>query len=67
MAYSNIFAIREGDRMVTFGGFPCIAGNLVVAIRGDGNGLYFDCAEGKHYLVRQVDNKGICLGLTAYL
>jgi len=67
MAYSKIFAIREGDFMVTFQGFACIPGNTIVAIQGDGAGLYFQCSEGKHYLQRQVDSEGYCLGLTALI
>lgn len=67
MAYSKIFAIREGDRMMTFHGFECVAGNTVVTIHSDINGLYFHCSEGKHYLDRQVDAEGSCLGLTAML
>jgi hypothetical protein len=67
MAYSKIFAIQEGDYMVTFHGFLCIPGNTIVAIKRDEAGLYFSCSEGKHYLRRQVDADGNCLGLTALL
>lgn len=67
MAYSKMFAIREGDYMVTFGGFPCVAGNTIVPIERDETGLYFHCAEGKHYLQRQVDSEGYCLGLTSLI
>jgi hypothetical protein len=67
MAYSKNFAIKEGDRMMTFYGFECIPGNTVVTIHGDDNGLYFHCSEGKHYLKRQTDAEGNCLGLTAML
>jgi len=67
MAYSKIFAIHEGDYMVTFDGFQCISGNIIVAIQRDDAGLYFPCSEGKHYLQRQVDADGNCLGLTPLL
>jgi hypothetical protein len=67
MAYSKLFAIRAGDQMVTFHGFGCIAGNTVVTIERDEAGLYFQCAEGRHYLERQIDPEGQCLGLTALL
>ena len=67
MAYSKIFAIQEGDQMLTFYGFDCIAGNIVVAIKRDSVGLYFECSEGKHYLERQVGADGLCLGLTALI
>lgn len=53
--------------MVTFHGFQCIPGNTIVAIMRDDAGLYFACSEGKHYLQRQVDADGNCLGLTALL
>jgi hypothetical protein len=65
MAHSKLFAIREGDYMVTFGGFSCIAGGMIVKILCDPQGLYFECADGKHYLQSQVDQDGYCLGLTA--
>ena len=65
MAYSKLFAIREGDFMVTFGGFSCIAGETIVVIRRDSGGLYFACADGQHYLESQVDENGFCVGLTA--
>jgi len=65
MTYSKIFAIREGDYMLAFHGFPCVAGGTIVAIERDDTGLYFQCSEGKHYLDRQVDAEGRCLGLTA--
>ena len=67
MAYSKLFAIHEGDHMVTFQGFSCIAGNTIVAIQRDDTGLYFLCSEGRHYLQRQTDLEGNCLGLTALL
>ena len=67
MSYSKLFAIREGDYMVTFGGFSCIGADVVVLIQRDTNGLYFVCLDGRHYLQSQVDERGYCLGLTAYL
>lgn len=53
--------------MMTFHGFQCIAGNSVILIHRDDGGLYFHCSEGKHYLERQIDIEGNCLGLTAML
>lgn len=67
MAYSKLFAIKEGDHMVTFGGFSCIAAGMIVQIQRDSGGLYFACADGKHYLQTQVDQSGDCLGLTALI
>lgn len=67
MAYSKLFAIKEGDHMVTFGGFPCIAGGTIVKIQRDPAGLYFACADGRHYLENQVTPEGECLGLTALI
>jgi hypothetical protein len=67
MAFSQLFAIKEGDHMVTFGGFSCIAGGTIVQIQRDPGGLYFTCADGKHYLQSQVDESGCCLGLTALI
>ncbi len=65
MAYSKLFAINEGDYMITFSGFSCIGANVIVQIKRDHAGLYFDCADGRHYLDSQVDAEGYCLGLTA--
>lgn len=67
MTYSKLFAIRKGDHMVTFNGFACIPGNTIVQIKEDVSGLYFQCSEGKHYLQRQVDLEGDCIGLTALI
>ena len=67
MSYSKLFAIREGDYMRTFDGFSCLPGGTTVEIFRDSQGLYFTCADGKHYLQSQVDKKGYCLGLTAVL
>jgi hypothetical protein len=64
MTYSKLFAIREGDCMLTFGGFSCIGPNVIVQIYRDENGLYFTCADGKHYLESQVDQDGYVLGLS---
>ena len=67
MAYSKLFAIKEGDYMTTFHGFSCIAGDTIVQIQRDPGGLYFACSDGKHYLSTQVDQSGDCLGLTALI
>jgi hypothetical protein len=67
MSYSKIFAIRPGDRMVAYGGFACVAAGAVVTIETDAGGLFFRCADGRHYLESQVDERGECLGLTALL
>jgi hypothetical protein len=67
MTYSKLFAIKAGDQMVTFGGFSCIGADTVVQIERDQTGLYFACADGRHYLESQIDRNGYCLGLTAIL
>jgi hypothetical protein len=67
MAYSKLFAIKEGDYMITFGGFSCVAPGVIVRIDRDDDGLYFACSDGKHYLKSQVDQEGNCLGLTALI
>lgn len=67
MSYSKLFAIKEGDYMITFGGFSCIAANVIVQIQRDRAGLYFTCSDGKHYLESQLDPNGYCLGLTAMI
>ena len=65
MTYSKMFAIKPGDRMVTYGGFSCIAGNTVVTIEQDGMGaLFFRCGDGLHYLESQRAEDNTCLGLS---
>ena len=65
MAYSKLFAIYVGDKMKTYGGFSCISPDTVVTIECDAEGMFFRCADGKHYLKSQVSDDGVCLGLTA--
>jgi hypothetical protein len=64
MAYPKMFAIRAGDRLVTYAGFTCIAENTVVTIEADAAGLFFRCADGLHYLESQRDKDDTCLGLS---
>jgi hypothetical protein len=67
MTYSRIFAIKPGDRMVAYGGFACIPGDTIVTIQTDAGGMFFRCADGRHYLESQVNESGECLGLTPLL
>jgi hypothetical protein len=62
--YPKMFAIRPGDRLVTYGGFHCIAGNTIVTIESDSGGMFFRCADGRHYLESQKTEDGACLGLS---
>jgi hypothetical protein len=62
--YPKMFAIREGDILVTYSGFNCIAANVLVRIERDEVGLFFNCADGHHYLESQRDENDECLGLT---
>ncbi len=64
MHYPKMFAIRPGDRLVTYEGFTCIAPDTVVTIALDTTGLYFGCSDGKHYLESQRTENDECLGLT---
>lgn len=59
-----MYAIRAGDIFVTYHGFSCIAGGMLVRIERDEGGLYFACADGRHYVESQRDENGECLGLT---
>ena len=67
MAYPKLLAIRLGDRLVTYGGFTCIPSNSVVTVQEDDQGLFFCCADGRHYLESQKDENGECLGLSPVL
>jgi hypothetical protein len=59
-----MFAIRPGDRLVTYSGFSCIAADTVVTIAIDVGGMFFPCGDGKHYLESQRTKDDECLGLT---
>jgi len=67
MAYPKMWSIRPGDRLVAYGGFACIPVNTVVTVEEDGQGLFFACTDGRHYLESQRDQNGECLGLTPLL
>ena len=67
MAYPKMWAIRCGDRLVTYGGFACIPVNSIVTVEEDAQGLFFVCADGHHYLESQKTENGECLGLTPLL
>ena len=62
-----MWAIRSGDRLVTYGGFSCMPVNTVITVEQDEKGLFFPCADGRHYLESQRDEKDECLGLTPLL
>ena len=49
MAYPKMWAIRCGDRLVTYGGFACIPVNSIVTVEEDAQGLFFVCADGHHF------------------
>lgn len=51
--------------MVTYGGFSCIGANQIVEVMSDSDGLYFNRDDGRDYLKSQLDNDGLCIGLTA--
>lgn len=67
MAYPKMWSIRLGDRLLTYGGFTCIPANTAVTVEQDERGLFFSCADGRHYLESQCDQNGECLGLTPLL
>ena len=67
MAYPKMWSIRLGDRLLTYGGFTCVPVNTVVTVEQDEQGLFFLCADGRHYLESQRDQNGECLGLTPLL
>lgn len=64
MHYLKMFAIRPGDRLLTYGGFTCIAANRIVTVEIDTGGMFFRCADGNHYLESQRDGNDECLGLS---
>lgn len=56
--------LKVGDTVLTDDGFTCMKeGHHTV--RGDGNGLFLECDEGKHYLEGQEDDEtGGLVGIT---
>lgn len=55
--------VRAGQYLTCDDRFTCVEAGARLRIKEDGNGFYFKCAEGKHYLDGQVDDSGMLIGL----
>lgn len=53
--------LTPGMRLVSDAGFPCIKEGEVREVRQCADGLYVDCAGGRHYLSGQ-DDDGVLVG-----
>lgn len=47
--------VKPGMVLVADGGFPCLLNQQRCEVRADGDGLYIECNEGRHYLIGQID------------
>ena len=61
----NVADLNKGDVLVADGGFDCIPEGKLCIVHEHPNGLYVDCARGKHFLEGQIDydNIGYLVGL----
>lgn len=56
MAWAKFSKVKEGDKLITDGGFTCMEFNVEKKVWGDKDGrLYIECSDGCHYLDGQVD------------
>jgi hypothetical protein len=61
-------SVREGHKLTTDGGFTCIAEHQTCTVKAEPcligfASLYFDCANGQHFLDGQVGEDGELVGL----
>lgn len=61
----QLAGIKPGDFLEVDGGFTCVPEGQVVQVLQDGDGLFFVCSEGQHYLDGQKDEKGFLVGVRA--
>jgi hypothetical protein len=65
-------AIKVGDTLIADGGFTCLADGCRCLVRLDqarsapNDGLYVECAEGRHFLDGQWED-GVIIGFTAHI
>lgn len=61
--YVKLSELKHGSKIELDGGFTC-AGSVVKTVQADEKGeLYFECREGYHFLVGQVDDGKYCIGV----
>lgn len=66
--WAKLSDVKEGDVLITDGGFTCMGGGERKVVRRDqsrpdGMQLYLDCREGGHYLDGQADDGEHLVGL----
>lgn len=59
----NINDLKVGDKVVTDAGFTCLDADVVCEVQEDEDGLFIECAEGKHHLHGQAGSDGEIVGL----
>jgi hypothetical protein len=60
--YLNINDAKHGLIVDLDDDFTCIQSNRVMLLK-DNKGCYFECSEGKHYIVGQCDGGEYCIGI----
>lgn len=61
-AYARIVDLKAGDKVELDESFSCAPAGQTTIEEIDGH-LYFNCDEGRHYLVGQDDGDGYCIGI----
>lgn len=61
--YAKLSLTKPGDMLIADAGFECILAWKSLEVKADLQGLYVDCAEGKHYLDGQADDGEHLIGL----
>lgn len=55
---SCVFQVRKFDELLADGGFTCLPESAVVKVDEDEHGFFVPCADGKHYLAGQLNERG---------
>lgn len=62
--WAKLSEIKFGDKIQVDGDFPCIFASEVKEVKTDGEKLYVECTEGKHFLAGQLsDDKNTLIGI----
>ncbi len=62
--YARLNHLYQGHKVTLDGGFTCHPpGKVVLYVDRDTGELYFDCADGRHFLSSQLDLAGYLVGV----
>ena len=62
MTWLKLNEARKGQIVKLDNGFTCHRAGRVI-LQKDGNGIFFSCKEGKHYIDGQADDGIHCVGI----